>query len=84
MGSCIVTSRRWNSRFPDAVALLRSTGAPTAELSAAFASWNTRYLLWLLTSGTGSKEANMPQNDVARGGVRRAGVRCTTSPSMRG
>lgn len=30
MGSCIVTSRRWNSRFTDAVALLRSTGAPTA------------------------------------------------------
>jgi hypothetical protein len=61
-GSCIVTSHRWNSRLTDAVALLRSTDALTAEVSSQLDSWNTEYLHWLLTSKTGQKEANMLQN----------------------
>ena len=61
-GSCIVTSHRWNSRLTDSIALLRSTGALTAETATRLDSWNARYLEWLLTSKTGVKEANMPQN----------------------
>jgi hypothetical protein len=61
-GSCIVTTHRWNSRLTDAVALLRCTGALTAEVSQQLDDWNARYLYWLLTSKTGLKEANMKQN----------------------
>jgi hypothetical protein len=58
----IVTSHRWNSRVTDSVALLISTGALPNTVQEGLASWNRKYLDWMLSSKNGRKEANMHQN----------------------
>jgi hypothetical protein len=62
-GGIIATSgHAWTCRLTDSIALLKSTGALTDELSKSLDNWNEQYLRWLTTSTNGFKDAGGKQN----------------------